>query len=116
MRVKTVQQGPPDVDNLVRNDLATDVALAIDLAGINGAGAPAPTGILSTSGVQSYTNDADTSGGGNGGVLQWSDVTKMEELIEDVNADQVGDPAWLTTPAVKALLKRTPQLVYTPPG
>jgi HK97 family phage major capsid protein len=102
-----------DVDNLVRNDLATDVALAIDSAGISGAGSPAPTGILSTSGVQSFTlkNDA-----GNGSVVVWDDIVGMEALIEAVNADQVGDPAWLTTPGVKALLKRTPQLVSTPPG
>jgi hypothetical protein len=101
-----------DVDNLVRNDLATDVALAIDAAGISSSGS-APTGLLQTSGVQSYTVDADA---GNGGVIGWSDITKMEELIEDVNADQVGDPAWLTTPGVKALAKRTPILVFTPPG
>jgi HK97 family phage major capsid protein len=102
-----------DVDNLVRNDLATDVALAIDAAGISGTAAPSPVGILSTSGVQNFTLKNDS---GNGSVVVWDDITGMEALIEDVNADQVGDPAWLTTPGVKALLKRTPQLVYTPPG
>jgi HK97 family phage major capsid protein len=106
-------QAVVDVDNLVRNDLATDVALAIDSAGISGAGGSAPTGILSTSGVQAVTLKNDS---GNGSVIVWDDIVDMEALIEDVNADQVGDPAWLTTPSVKAQLKRTPQLVYTPPG
>jgi HK97 family phage major capsid protein len=106
-------QAVVDVDNLVRNDLATDVALAIDAAGISGTAAPSPVGILSTSGVQNFTLKNDS---GNGSVVVWDDITGMEALIEDVNADQVGDPAWLTTPGVKALLKRTPQLVYTPPG
>jgi HK97 family phage major capsid protein len=104
-----------DIDSLVRTDLARDAALAIDLAGINGLGSGSnqPLGILGTTGVQPYTVDADS---GNGGVLQWSDITKMEELLEEANADQVGEPAWLTTPGIKSLLKRTPELVYTPPG
>jgi len=103
-----------DIDNLVRQDLARDVALALDSAGINGTGASNdPKGILHTTGVQAYTVVADS---GNGGKPTWDDVTLMEEALEDVNADQVGDFGWLTTPGVKGLFKRTPRLLYAPAG
>jgi HK97 family phage major capsid protein len=104
-----------DIDNLVRQDLARDCALSIDSAGINGTGSSNdPIGILHTSGVQSYTLEGDTAG--NGAKPVWDDVTFMEELLEDVNADQLGDPGWLTTPGLKGLFKRTPRLLYAPAG
>jgi hypothetical protein len=34
----------------------------------------------------------------------------MIEDLEDVNADQLGDPGWLTTPGIKADLKNTTRL------
>lgn len=107
-------QAVVDIDNLVRSDLARDVALALDLAGIDGTGAANdPKGILNTTGVQNYTVASDA---GNGGKPGWDDITLMEELLEDVNADQVGDFGWLTTPGVKGLFKRTPRLLYAPAG
>lgn len=103
-----------DIDNLVRMDLGSDAALAIDLAGIAGTGSSDdPTGITHTAGVQAYTVEADA---GNGGKPTWNDITLMEELLEEVNADQVGDFAWLSTPGVKGLFKRTPRLLYAPAG
>ena len=107
-------QAVVDIDNLVRADLASDAGLAIDKAGINGTGGGNdPTGILSTAGVQNYVLAADV---GNGGKPTWDDVTIMEEKLEDVNADQVGSFAWLTTPGIKGLFKRTPRLLYAPAG
>jgi HK97 family phage major capsid protein len=104
-----------DIDNLVRQDLARDAALAIDLAGINGTGSSNdPKGILHTTGVQSYTLEGDT--GGNGAKPVWDDITLMEELLEEANADQVGDFGWLTTPGIKGVFKRTPRLLYAPSG
>jgi HK97 family phage major capsid protein len=103
-----------DIDNLVRQDLARDCALAIDSAGISGTGAANdPKGILNTTGVQAYVVEADAA---NGGKPVWDDITLMEELLEDVNADQVGDFGWLTTPGVKGLFKRTPVLLFNPAG
>ena len=103
-----------DIDNLVRQDLARDCALALDLAGIAGTGSSDdPTGILHTAGVQAYTVEADA---GNGGKPGWNDITLMEELLENANADQIGDFGWLTTPGVKGLFKRTPRLLYAPAG
>jgi Phage capsid family len=104
-----------DIDSLVREDMARDAGLAIDSAGINGLGSGSnqPLGILNTTGVQNYVLEGDS---GNGAKPVWDDVTFMEELLEDVNADQVGEAAWLTTPGIKGLFKRTPVLVYTPPS
>lgn len=64
-------------------------------------------GILNTTGVQSFVVASDS---GNGGVIAYSDIIKM---LEDVNADQLGDPAWITTPAIKADLKLLTRLANT---
>ena len=99
-----------DVDTLVREDLAMDMALAVDFAGIAGdpaAAGPPPTGITKTTGVQLYRTVGETV---NGDPLAWDDVIIMSEKLEDVNADQLGEGAWLTTPGVKSRLKRTARL------
>ncbi|MDP9161536.1 MAG: phage major capsid protein, partial [Acidobacteriota bacterium] len=99
-----------DVDTLVRQDLARDMAIAIDLAAIAGPGGSSPTGILNTSGVQSFILAGDS---GNGAQATYSDIIKIAEQLEDVNADQLGDPSWLTTPAIKSLFKLTTRLGNT---
>jgi HK97 family phage major capsid protein len=100
-----------DVDTLVRQDLARDMALAVDFAAIAGpTGVSSPVGIMNTTGVQAFVVAADS---GNGGAVAYADVIKMIEDLEDVNADQLGDPGWLTTPGIKADLKLTPRLANT---
>jgi HK97 family phage major capsid protein len=100
-----------DVDTAVRADLARDMALAMDFAAIAGpTGGNSPVGILNTTGVQSFIVAADS---GNGGQVDYTDVVKMIEDLEDVNADQLGDPGWLTTPGIKSLLKLTSRLANT---
>lgn len=99
-----------DVDTLVREDLARDLALAVDSVALVGGGSNQPTGIVATSGVQSYVTEADA---GNGGILVWDDIVKMSALLETANADQLGAGAWLTTPGVKSSLKRTARLGNT---
>lgn len=47
-----VMQASPDIEQLLRQMLARDLALAIDLAAIKGGGSNEPTGVLSTSGIQ----------------------------------------------------------------
>jgi hypothetical protein len=80
-----------DVDTIVRQDLARDMALAVDFAAIQGpSGGNSPVGIMNTTGVQSFVVAADS---GNGGVVAYADVIKMLEDLEDANADQLGDPA-----------------------
>jgi HK97 family phage major capsid protein len=99
-----------DVDTLVREDLARDLALAVDSVAIVGGGSNQPTGIVATSGVQSYVMESDS---GNGGAPAWDDIVIMSELLEDANADQLGNGGWLTTPGVKSSLKRTARLGNT---
>jgi HK97 family phage major capsid protein len=103
-------QAVVDVDTLVREDLGRDMALALDSAAIVGGGSDQPVGIGATSGVQSHTVEADS---GNGGALAWDDIVLMSALLEDANADQLGDGGWLTTPGVKSSLKRTARLGNT---
>ena len=104
-------QAVVDVDMLVRQDLARDMAQAVDSAAINGpTGGNSPVGLMNTTGVQSFVVASDT---GNGGVIAYSDIIKMLEDLEDVNADQLGDPAWLTTPGIKADLKLLARLANT---
>jgi HK97 family phage major capsid protein len=103
-------QAVVDVDTLVREDLGRDLALAIDSVAIVGGGSNQPTGIVATSGVQSYVMISDS---GNGGVPAWDDIVIMSEKLEDANADQLGDGAWLTTPGLKSSLKRIARLGNT---
>jgi HK97 family phage major capsid protein len=104
-------QAVVDIDTLVREDLARDMALAVDTAAIAGpTGGLSPVGVLNTTGVTSFVPAADA---GNGGIVDYPDIIRMIEDLEDTNADQLGDPGWLTTPAIKSLLKLTPQLANT---
>lgn len=103
-------QAVVDVDTLVREDLARDLALAVDSVAIVGGGSNQPSGIGATSGVQSFVVAADA---GNGGALAWDDIVKMSALLETANADQLGEGGWLTTPGVKSSLKRTARLGNT---
>lgn len=96
-----------DVDTLVREDLGRDMALAVESVAIVGGSTNQPTGIVPTSGVQSYAMIADA---GNGGAPAWDDIVIMSEKLEDANADQLGDGGWLTTPGIKSSLKRTARL------
>ena len=104
-------QGVVDVDMMIRNDLAKDSALSIDAAALIGDGTGnSPTGIMHTTGVQPYTLEGDT---GNGALPVWDDVIFMQEMVEDVNADELGVFGWVTTPGIKSRLKLTPRLGNT---
>lgn len=103
-------QATIDVDTLVREDLVMDLSLALDSVAVQGGGSNQPKGILTTTGVQSYVDAADV---GNGGAMVWADYIAMKKLLEEVNADQLGDPSWLTTPQVKASAKTTARLGNT---
>jgi len=100
-----------DIDTLVRQDLARDMAIAVDFAAIAGpTGGNSPVGILNQSGITSFVLNGDS---GNGATPDYTDIIHMVEQLEDANADQLGDPGWLTTPAIKSLLKLTPRLANT---
>lgn len=80
-------QDSPDVEQLIRNDLAQTLAGALDAAAINGSGSGnQPRGILNTSGIGSVAI------GTNGGSLLYEHVADLVGAIEDANAadDSVG--------------------------
>lgn len=94
-------QSSIDVEAFVRYDLATVLALAIDLAGINGSGsANQPRGVLNTAGIGSVT------GGTNGLAPTWAHIVGLETNIANNNAD-VGNLAYLTNTKVRGKLKLT---------
>jgi HK97 family phage major capsid protein len=104
-------QAVVDVDTLVRQDLARDMALAADFAAIAGpSGGNSPTGIMNTTGAQAFVLAGDS---GNGAQATYDDVLHMIEDLEDVNADQLGDPGWLTTPGIKSDFKLLARLANT---
>jgi len=98
---KLLLQSSIDVEGFVRNDLATVIALAIDLAAINGSGASnQPTGILNTVGIGSV------AGGTNGAAPTWQHMIDLETAVALANAD-VGTMAYLTNAKVRGKLKTT---------
>jgi HK97 family phage major capsid protein len=100
-------QSDPSVEQLVRTDLAQVVALAIDLAGINGTGAGGqPTGILQTVGI------GDVAGGTNGAAPTWADIVNIWREVAIDNAD-FGSTGWLVNAATVGKLAQTEKAANT---
>lgn len=100
-------QSVEDVEQLAWDDILKVVAIAIDLAGINGSGATNnPTGILNTTGIGSVTM------GTNGGLVTFPKLVDLETEVTDDNAD-LSTMGYLTTPRVAGLLKQTQQFSGT---
>lgn len=92
-------QASIDVEADIRNDLSLGHGLAIDLAALHGSGTDKqPVGLYSAAGVLSHAV---------GGVPDITDVTTMPGLMAAQNA-HIGSLAWMTTPAMAAVLMRTP--------
>lgn len=94
-------QSSLDVENFLRNDLATANAIGLDLAGIAGTGTEQPTGILNTTGIGSVV-----CGDPDGAALDWADIVAFETEVAVDNAD-IGNLAYLTNAKVRGKLKTT---------
>ncbi len=91
---KLLLQSSLDIEGFIRNDLATTVALGIDMAGINGSGSGSePEGILNVTGIGSV------SLGANGGTLSWEKVVELWSSVALENAD-VGNTGFITNSLV----------------
>lgn len=100
---KLMIQGTPDAEMLVREDLATVLALAIDVAAINGSGSGAePEGILQNSNIPTVAI------GATGGAPTWAKMVALETEVNQDNALQ-GNLAYLTNAKVIGKLKVTPK-------
>lgn len=98
---KMLLQSSPDVESLVRADLAAVLANAVDRAAFNGSGVDAePLGILGASGIGSVAV------GANGGPVTWAHVLELErQLLAAYN-----DPAaigYVMTQNLRTKLKQT---------
>ena len=97
---KLILQGTPEIEQLVRADLANVLATAIDLKAIAGDGTSnTPTGITNTAGIGSGTYTIATT-------PTYADIVGQEGDLAASNAD-VGSMSYLTTPALMSALKTT---------
>ena len=98
---KMIVQSSPDIEGLVRQDLADLIASEIDLKSIAGTGSSnQPRGILSTTGISVLDFVADDP--------TYAELVLMEAAIANANADR-GNLSWLMNPNMAAALKTTPK-------
>lgn len=97
---RLLKQSSLDMEAFVRSDLATTIALGIDLAALHGDGAGnEPLGIINVSGI------GDVAGGTNGLAPAWSHVVELETDVSVANAD-IGSLAYITNAKVRGKLKQ----------
>lgn len=102
MSRRFLEQLSIDPELFVREDLAAILSRGIESAVYNGTGAPQPTGILQNSAITNIV-----ALGTNGGYPTWQAACQLEELLGKGNAD-MGNLAYVTTPAGKGTMKQTP--------
>ena len=86
-----IQQSSPAADALVRADLSAVIAQAIDSAIISGGGSSEPIGVLSTSGIQTYSMASPG----------WAHFVNMVKKLDIVNATAT---AWLLSASAKSVI------------
>jgi HK97 family phage major capsid protein len=95
-------QSSLDVENLVRNDLASGIAVAVDAAALGASPTSGPVGLRGTSGIGSVAI------GTNGGAPTWASIVNLIKEVEIDNA-LTGAASFLTNPKVKAKMMATPK-------
>ncbi len=104
-----LQQTTPDIEAIVRNDLAAVMALGIDAGMISGSGSSGqPTGILNISGLPSVamgTNGAAFSASSTTAGTGFDQIIDLEGKVEIANA-LTGNGTYLTNAKVKNALKK----------
>lgn len=107
MSRRLLLQSSISVENFVRQDLARQLAIGIDLAGINGSGASnQPKGVINQSGIGSV------AGGTNGAAPTWDNIVDLETQVAVANA-ATGTLKYLTNAKARGKLKRTAVLANT---
>jgi len=95
-----MMQSSLDIENLVRNDLSTGIALAIDNGALQGSGSSGqPTGIKNTSGINAPTSFAAVN-------PTWAEVVAMETAVAEDNA-LMGNLAYILPASMLGALKTT---------
>ena len=99
-------QSSIDVENLVRNDLAASMAIAIDDAALEGSGSSGnPTGITNTSGINTVSLSSAAA-------PTFAELVSMETAIRVDNA-LLGDLAYIVHPTNYGTLKTTEKATNT---
>lgn len=102
MTRRLLMQSAPSVEQMVRDDLMTGCALAIDLAVFEGSGAAGtPRGLVNHPDINTVSVSTD-------GTPSWDEIVQFESAIEADNA-LAGALKYVTTPAVKGKMKVTPK-------
>lgn len=97
-------QASLDVENLVRSDLAMTMALALDLAALAGTGTNnQPTGVINQSGIGAVEWDSANT-------PTWAKVVRLETEVDNDNALFGNTFNYITTTAMKGVLKTTPKV------
>ena len=97
-------QASPDVEGLLRQLLARNIALTIDRAAIRGGGSNEPVGVLATSGIQKVTSPASIFEG-------------IAEAVAKADAENVGGSrAILTTPEIRKIAALALDITNRPIG
>ena len=113
-----VAQSSLDIENMVRDDLLTVIALAQDAAGLYGTGVASnqPAGLLgypaNPAGTYNYAQRAASVTFG--GAATWKSVVQFEANVEDCNVDLDETAAYVTTPLVKGVWKTATKAVNYP--
>ena len=95
-----MMQSSLDIEALVRNDLSTAIALAIDLGALAGSGSSGqPTGVKNTSGINAPTNFAAAN-------PTFAEVVAMETAVAEDNALS-GNLAYIAPAGMYGALKTT---------
>jgi HK97 family phage major capsid protein/HK97 family phage prohead protease len=93
-------QSTPQLEDLIRQDMVTQLATAIDLAAINGSGSSnQPTGLLNTSGVNAV------AGGTNGASINFDHLADLKREVAIDNAD-TATAGYLSNAKVEAKLMK----------
>jgi HK97 family phage major capsid protein len=95
-----MMQSSLDIENLVRNDLSTGIALAIDNGALQGSGSSGqPTGVANTSGINAPTAFAAAN-------PTFAEVVAMETAVAEDNA-LLGNLAYILPASMAGALKTT---------
>lgn len=101
---KLLLQSSVDIENMVKNDLATIIALEIDRAALYGSGASGqPTGLVGVTGL----NIVDLVSTSTTASPTFGEIVDMESAIYSANAD-VAAMKYLINAATRGYLKKTP--------
>jgi HK97 family phage major capsid protein len=99
-------QSSLDVENLIRNDLAASMAIAIDDAALEGSGSSGnPTGITNTSGINTVSLSSAAA-------PTFAEMVSMETAVRVDNA-LLGDLAYIVHPTNYGTLKTTEKATNT---